>query len=55
MKNIKDEHIGLRITSDQSNDLKALCSFFRVNRSEVLRLALNKLFSDTISQSKVLL
>lgn len=48
MKSIKERYIGLRITSDQSNDLKALCSYFRLNRSEVLRLAVDKLFESSI-------
>ena len=48
MKIIKEQHIGLRITSDQSKELISLCSLMKVNRSEVIRLAVNKLFQSTI-------
>ena len=54
MKIIKDEHIGLRITYEQSNDLKALCSYFRVNRSEVLRLAVDRLVRSSIEANRAL-
>jgi hypothetical protein len=52
MKIIKDEYIGLRITSEQSNDLKALCGYFRVNRSEVLRLAVDRLVRSSIGLNR---
>jgi hypothetical protein len=52
MKNIKDEHIGLRITTEQSNDLKSLCGYFRVNRSEVLRLAVDRLVRSSIGLNR---
>jgi hypothetical protein len=52
MKKIKENHIGLRITLDQSNDLKALCSYFRTNRSEVLRLAVDRLVRSSLASTK---
>lgn len=54
MKIIKDEHIGLRITTEQSNELKALCSYFKINRSEVLRLAVERLVRSSIDVNRAL-